>query len=792
MDKSNIKKDELKESLVDLCKNLFLKMDGNGLNVDEYFSKLGGKENFLQQIQDIEDDIADPSEVFKNAYEGGDARRCIRSVINIIKNDIYLYKRGLRKTLYSEGNLLKNPLNPGFDETEYKKTQLIIASTINHLRKISQSGNELISEENAKFYNDELIQLYYLYDCLYINRIENEKRLNESAFLKLSLPQIIQSFLVFFQSQCNLLRIEMSKRWNAQEIITGLEPEIASESASLNSEVNVSISDSFEHILGAMDSLFRYVFFLKRADEVTENEIRRMDFITPYKSSEYALISMLSSFDENFSRLEAFFRYSKWNIALIKESEGQNVYGFYPSDDKTLKTHFAAMLRRKNNIMMDYADASFKEWGKTQQGKKSCIAADNLDSEILPGGFFSEYLDVSRRLDLNDIESFHFGGDYALLESYAKPIVESTKNRNKPYYFTCKFNGMCVDEYLDAYVFIYTFSKVYYCASVTRGELKQLAPLVRLEYLYEEFSAVSGFDSEKAMKLIRCFVFDKDNAKKKRYGDVFARPLICVGAGMILLSEALINQMNLDRNIEILLECNNVNLAPMGKDLERRIIDKLKNVPELSVNSETIEFLAYDDKNVEFDFVALLEDYIIVMEIKSVLQPYDEDELYRRHKPISEGIEQVIRRTKIIQKDWDRFKEKSNIPLPDKPYDEDHIIKVVCTDVADFTGLEEKGVILTDDATVIKYFTNPYIRGVKQMQNCVTYTQKKLLWPNGRPTAKEFISYLRNPDTMAAFMQSLALEWKYIPLLDGYKPMAFQNIVLKENPLKKLAEKYSL
>ena len=180
------------------------------------------------------------------------------------------------------------------------------------------------------------------------------------------------------------------------------------------------------------------------------------------------------------------------------------------------------------------------------------------------------------------------------------------------------------------------------------------------------------------------------------------------------------------------------------------------------------------------------------MEMKSVLQPYDEDELYRRHKTISEGIEQVIRRTSIIQKDWDKFKEKCDIELPDKPYDDDHIIKVVCSDIADFTGLEERGVVLTDENTVIKYFTNPYLRGVKQVGKCQTVIQKKLLWPDGKPTAKEFISYLRKPDTMNVFMQCLASKWMPIPLLDGYKSMFFQNIFLKEDPLKKLAEMYGL
>ena len=166
----------------------------------------------------------------------------------------------MRKTLYSEGNLLKNPLNYDFDEVEHEKIQKIIVSTINHLDKISKSESKLISEENAKSYKKELVQLYYLYECLYANKIENEKRLNESTFLQLSLSQIIQSFLVFLQSQNILLRRKVSKRWKSQKYITGLESEVASESVSSDSEEKVSLSDSMEHLLESMDTLFRYVF----------------------------------------------------------------------------------------------------------------------------------------------------------------------------------------------------------------------------------------------------------------------------------------------------------------------------------------------------------------------------------------------------------------------------------------------------------------------------------------------------------------------------------------------------
>ena len=168
----------------------------------------------------------------------------------------------------------------------------------------------------------------------------------------------------------------------------------------------------------------------------------------------------------------------------------------------------------------------------------------------------------------------------------------------------------------------------------------------------------------------------------------------------------------------------------------------------------------------------------------------DDDELARRKKTISYGVEQVKRRVKLVQKDWDKIKANADIELPDKPYDEEHIIKIVCTDVGNYTGLESEGVILTDYATVIKYFKNPYVHGLKRDQvQHLELVQKQVLWEKGHPTANEFIQYLHNPDTMSLFIDCLKPEWKLIPVFGEYKHIAFQDMIVKEDPIKKFAAK---
>lgn len=793
MSKSKKKKPEREnQSMVDECKAIFSQLEKQGYNLDEALNKFGGKDLLIQYLQDLEDDVVnDSSEVFKEAYAEGDIRRCVRSIVNIVKDDWFVNKQGLRRALYTDGNLLKNPLNYSFNKEDFEKTTTIIWNSVNYLNKSSATDGSCISEEMAKNSSEELIQLALMYECMYHNRIQTDKALNDSNFLKLSLPQIIHSFLVFFQSQTNLSREKIAAEWKQHEMVTGLEALVSSEVTSLNPNAHVSMIDSLEQLLEDIDILFRFIYRLK-ADEIekSERELKELDYVTPYESIDYSKLDYYVLIDVWHTKMEASFRYSNWNIQLLKDQDDVEVYGFYPSDEKAYKTHIASGLRKKHNVFLQTASEKANEILQNHSHYNQL----NLDKNVsfkLPGDFFTEYLSVSNRLNLNDIESFHFDKDeYKRLSYLIEPLIESTKRRNKSYYFTCVLkDNIKVLDYLNAYVFLYTISKVYFCAAIKSEKQNELVKLVNLQYLYTEFAILYDYKQDLSKKLIDSFVFDKTIARKKIYGDIFTRPLINVGSNMVLLSEALIDQANLDRNIEVLLEWNNVNLAPVGKELENNLIKELENVGYLNVNTNKLEFMAYDHRNVEFDFFATIEDYLILIEMKSLLQPYDDDELYRRRKTISDGVEQLLRRVKIVQNDWDKIREKASIVLPVQPYDEDHIIKVVCTDVCDYTGLESKGVILSDYATVIKYFTNPFVHAViDKPGKGFRYSKKQVLWKDDRPTAKEFIEYLGNPDTMNYLLECLKPEWKSIPLLDNYKKIACFDMLLKEDPWKKLAD----
>lgn len=564
-------------SLSAMCKELVAKFEKSGVDVEAAFQKIGGKSCLFQYAQDLDDDVInDPVEVFKSAYKDKDIRRCARAIVNMMQKDWFLYKRGIRTVLYTEGNLLKNPLHYRFSQDDYEMTKKILSVTIRYLKQLSEEEGSSVSKEMMETCNKELVQLSLLYECMYQNRVQNEKKLSESKFLKNSLPQIIKSFLVFFQSQYNLARAEMAKRWDNQDYITGVESLLASEAASLDPNVHVSMSDSFEQLLEDMDTLFRYIYYLKSDEkEIPKNVLLRMGFLTPYGSPDFRMLNVLAMVDSLFAKLEASFRFSGWEIEKHVMPEG-DVYCFYPRDDKPSKLHIAAGFRNKYKLMVGTLCKVTESTDRNQQPpcdhieSVNAMPMDGGGTECLPGGFYQEYLPASKRMNLSDVEEYHFDKDeYADLVKYVLSIIEAARSRNKSFYFSCCVNGMSVKEYLNAYVFLYIFSKIYYCKAVSQGAQKDLIAMVSLEYLYNEFSKIYGYDYGVAQKIIDCYVFDSKTSKHKKFGDIFTRPLISIGSGMVLISEALIQQINIDRNIEVFLDWNDVNLSPMGRNLKK-------------------------------------------------------------------------------------------------------------------------------------------------------------------------------------------------------------------------------
>ena len=184
------------------------------------------------------------------------------------------------------------------------------------------------------------------------------------------------------------------------------------------------------------------------------------------------------------------------------------------------------------------------------------------------------------------------------------------------------------------------------------------------------------FSTEYSKRLINSFVFDPSI---KGESDIFSRPLILINNENIIFCPVLIQQMNLGRIVEILISNSKVNISQIGIDFENKMRSILSSISGIAVNTNKVEFFASDKRDVEFDFIGMFNDHLILVEFKAMTTPYSDKEYKNRKKIVFEGVEQINRRNRLVKSDWNKIKELVNIELPEEPVSSDKIIKLLVT-----------------------------------------------------------------------------------------------------------------
>lgn len=788
-------------------------MDNSLEKIEVLISFLRQKQLFSEdQLQELQQQFQDASDfflpdkitAFKEAYKVNDIRRCAFLLSRIVIEDNISDKRGIRKLLYRENPILPNPLNYSVSDDEIKKVERILLATVDYFDRKEKPRDDS-SKGIYSSIIDQLIQIVLFYNVEYYNHKKNEEQLAGQTYLKCSLPEIFQSMLVFYQDQLRLARRTLEPKWKNQQFITGMEGRVADRNSDMYPTIKVSLDDNFELLIEQMDALFRYIYYLK-PDDFENLNCWNGAYLSPYESIDFEKLFLLCMGDVLYTKLESRFRYTESEITLTRDPNNVPVVVFGIGDADAQKVHIAAGLRREHNqidaikIAKEIIERSNDSINVTSmQDVEDSIGDDAFSAADTC--FFQEYIPASLKMDVSDIESFQFDKmEYAQLKKLLEPNLLALRISSKDYYFECKFSNLKIEDYLDAYIYLYTLSKVYYVAALRQmndddpATYSVLIPFVNVNYLYQEFSNLHPkLSFKKAKKLINCFVFDNQISKDKSKGDLFTRPLVKVNQERVLLSEALIHQINLHRNIEVILESHGVDVAPMGKAMEKRVVRALSAVNTISVNTAPVDFAAYDGRNVEFDCIATFDDYLVLIEMKSLFVPYSDFDLFKRKKRIKDGVEQVNRRMKVVEYDWDKIRKSVNIKLPEKPYPKEKIIKLVCADIGDFTSLEIDGVTIIDEATLLKYFKNPYIEGAISEAGKLRCFKKQVLWMKyGRPTVEEFIEYIHNPDTVKFILETMGITTKPIYLHDGCKGIAFEDITIDKDPWAELAKKYCI
>jgi len=191
--------------------------------------------------------------------------------------------------------------------------------------------------------------------------------------------------------------------------------------------------------------------------------------------------------------------------------------------------------------------------------------------------------------------------------------------------------------------------------------------------------------------------------------------------------------------------------------------------------------LASDGRDVEFDFIGTFDDNLLLWEFKAMTVPYSDKKHLECKKTIMEGVDQLERRSRIIKTDWEKIKELANIELPEEPFSDDKIVKLVGTNIFDFTTLVYgEDIRIVDESTLLKFFINPEVN-VMSINDEKVLSSKKL-WKNSVPTANEFKQYLEKPITTSPYKGCIEAFPKAFDVFEDDYPFVVVDQILTKNP----------
>lgn len=747
MDNWQKKHEEFMKSLDETSKILDEKLKNGEITQYEY--------DELKSLDIEYDEEKDPIELFKELYTKRKPIKCSKLLLAIYDK----HKNSFRKAvLLSE--CFPDPLG-------FKYNQEIHGFTISIINRAFRLA---ISEEYPKEFLSELRQLYLALMFFNHNNLRNTEKLDKCEFMKFSLSEQIRMLCIFLQDQNRLEQEVKEKDIKRQGFFTGMESAISNKSPDRNPNMLVSFEDNFEGILEAFDILIRYLYF-KKSKDYKKKTIPEHGDITHIRIPSLELIINLSIQRNLLIKTWEKFKYSQWNVVLQK-NDAQETYIFMPKFEDEYREHIIASNRRQYSLMINL----FKE--------------KNIESVLKSGEIISKISGEINKDEIKTLFTIDKEDYFCAVESY-QSMINAYKANMHSYYVKLTIDGLKVEDIFKVFELLHVLAECYKEAIYKDFDqedntwYKYLCPIIPIEYFTESLTNYYGFTKEYSLKLINCFTF---GPRIKGESDVFSRPLILVNSEHIVFCPILTQQMNLERIIEMMISNFKVNISQIGIDFENSIKLILTYVNGIKVNTSKIEFFASDGRDIEFDFIGTLEDNLLLWEFKAMTVPYGDKKLLECKKTIMEGVEQIERRGRIIKTDWKKIKELANIELPEEPFSDDKIVRLVGTNIFDFTTLVYgEDIRIVDESTLLKFFVNPEVK-VMSVNDKKVLSSKKL-WENSVPTVNEFKKYLENPITTSPYKECIEAIPKAFDVFEDDYAFAIIDQILTQNPYGQEIEK---
>lgn len=661
----------------------------------------------------------DSLDLIKKSLKQKDEKTCIENLkILFLKN-----KENFTNTLL-KSNVVPEPIS-------YKTKDIDILFFNKVLTKLSL---ELLEEVDVT--SDDvniIIKFIAAINVIYKGAKLNSILLEKNEFNSMtSYAEKIKIPLVYLQYNSYMATKEKMKSLN-EGFITNFESEIKNKKAEKYGNVKVSLSDSYEMEVEIVDLLAKFLYFKHKDEKIDPADYQNIK-INPFYKPWFEMLQYISRDRRMLERLWNYYKYDKWDYYKIQKNN-MNIHYFQPKSKDDFKLRHIGIKRR---IYKETQSFHFQEDVRRKQVikaydkvRKNIRVISNIDK------IFSLNPDVIKEIVI-----------------FVERIVDKLCDNIDDIYIQLKKDSFSSKEYIKGYTYLFTMASIYENLIIMFDKIdvessQYYITELSLEVLATQFSRIyPDINKKKATEILSSFIFNGNNGE-----DIFMYPLIKMYDNVVF-TPVLISRFVLERALHSHISKNNFDVSKKGYDFENNLKLLLRFNENIKIiNQRELKFQAFDNREVEFDLLFTFEDHLVMIEMKNTTIPYETKEYYDvKSGIIKEAIEQIERRKNILCNDWDKIREQSSIELRSTPYSNDKIIKIVCTNIFDFSGNYENDIYFTDDSVLLKFFLDPYERFVELKDGLiVSNVKEKSIFEGKALSSKDFIDYLKNPHSIKVF-----------------------------------------
>lgn len=614
-----------------------------------------------------------------------------------------------------------------------------------HLKFLEDSLHKSINKNVEKEFIIESFQIYLGYFSLFYNLNSNSNRLIKCRFLERTLVEQIQMLLSFLQNQHNIYQREYNKK--SKSVHTNFENYISQTDYNKFGEeyqIKISSAESFDAIVEIINVLIPYLYYLKRKE--LEQHCEEPSKVSPYNDESFEEILYISQQRWLLTDLWGKFKYSRWEIYPDKTTESnEDIFLYAPRSEEFAKANFFGISR------LNYQMTSLISKSSVEDQEKLRIALKKTQEFLITN------FDIGKILNINT-------ETYNSIKFISKKVIEVESKFIDKYYYQIQHQGINLNKLFDFIEYMITISiimenRIDYETSGIDGDFGFLTPIVRIDDLAIAFSNIYNYKVEESKQIIKVFIF---GLPENQGQDLFSKPLVYCGNNKIIICPYLFTHLNAIKAVQEWIKQTGVKVAKKGFEFEEEVIQSLNSIPYIKLNTNKINFLASDEKEIEYDLIAEFDNNILLIEFKNMFYPYTDKEYSRSLNIVQEGVDQLNRREKIYNSDFSMINNLCSFNLNPNA----KIMKILCTNVYHFTPTNIDNVHITDYSTLIKFFNNP-------LTNMTVFSKKEErveksiynydnAWKESIPKLSDLELFLNNPSSTKIYKDKIKVQCKPI------------------------------